>query len=116
MISIRSTLSRCSAFAASMLFAGKAWAANGIGNIPDIIGTNADIRTVIIDILKAVLNFMALVAVVLIVIAGIRLVISQGEESEKDKAKKTIIYVIIGLVVIVLARAIVEFVAEVLQI
>ena len=122
MISIRSTLSRCSAFAASMLFAGKAWAVSslsgngGIGDIPDIIGTNADIRTVIIDILKAVLNFMALVAVVLIVIAGIRLVISQGEESEKDKAKKTIIYVIIGLVVIVLARAIVEFVAEVLGI
>lgn len=122
MISIRSTLSRCSAFAASMLFAGKAWAAatgnsgNGIGEIPDIIGTNADIRTVIIDILKAVLNFMALVAVVLIVVAGIRLVISQGEESEKDKAKKTIIYVIIGLVIIVLARAIVQFVAETLGI
>jgi uncharacterized membrane protein len=97
-----------------MLVTGKVWAANGIGNIPDIVGANGDIRTIIIRILKAVLNFMALVAVVLIVIAGIRLVVSQGEEAEKDKAKKTIIYVIIGLIVIVLARAIVEFVANVL--
>lgn len=116
---IRSTLSRCTAFATSMLVASKAWAGttgNGIGNIPDIIGSNADIRTVVINILKAVLNFMALVAVVFIVIAGIRLVISQGEESQKDTAKKTIIFVIIGLVIIVLARAIVQFVSQVLGI
>lgn len=114
MISFRSTLARSLAFASSMLVTGKVWAANGIGNFPDIVGTNADIRTTIVNILKKVLEFMALVAVVLIVIAGIRLVISQGDEGEKDKAKKTIIYVIIGLVVIVLARAIVEFVAKVL--
>lgn len=114
MISFRSTLARSLAFASSMLVTGKVWAANGIGNLPDIVGGNADIRQTIVNILKKVLEFMALVAVVLIVIAGIRLVISQGDEGEKDKAKKTIIYVIIGLVVIVLARAIVEFVAKVL--
>lgn len=114
MISLRSTLARSATFATSMLVAGQAWAANTIGNIPDIGGSNADIRTTIVNIIKAVLNFMALVAVVLIVIAGIRLVISQGDEGEKDKAKKTIVYVIIGLIVIVLARAIVQFVANVL--
>jgi uncharacterized membrane protein len=54
---------------------------------------------------------MALVAVVFIVIAGIRLVISQGEEAEKDKAKKTIFFVIIGLVLILLAQGIVAFIA-----
>jgi len=114
MIALRSTLARSVTFATSMLVAGQAWAANSIGNIPDIGTGNADIRATIIKIIKEVLNFMALVAVVLIVIAGIRLVISQGEEAEKDKAKKTIIYVVIGLIVIVLARAIVEFVAKVL--
>ena len=57
---------------------------------------------------------MALIAVIFIVIAGIRLVVSQGEEQEKDKAKKTILYVIIGLVVILIAQAIVSFIADVL--
>lgn len=114
MIAFRSTLARSTAFASSMLVAGKVWAANTIGNIPDIGTGNADIRATVVKIIKEVLNFMALVAVVLIVIAGIRLVVSQGEEAEKDKAKKTIIYVVIGLIVIVLARAIVEFVAKVL--
>ena len=83
------------------------------GPIPDVGGTGTgDIRTTILDILQTVLSFMALVAVVFIVVAGIRLVVSQGEEAEKDKAKKTIIYVIIGLIVIILAQAIVDFVAS----
>ena len=60
---------------------------------------------------KKILTFMALIAVVFIVIAGIRLVISQGEEAEKDKAKKTILFVIIGLVVILLAQGLVDFIA-----
>ena len=56
---------------------------------------------------------MALVAVIIIVIAGIRLVISQGEEEAKDKAKKTIFYAIIGLIVILFAQAIVSIIADV---
>jgi succinate dehydrogenase/fumarate reductase cytochrome b subunit len=80
-------------------------------NLESGIGGSSDIRGAILEVLKAVLSFMALIAVVFIVIGGIRLVVSQGEEQEKDKAKKTIIYVIIGLIVILLARAIVEFIA-----
>jgi glucose uptake protein GlcU len=33
-----------------------------------------------------------------------------GDEGEKDKAKKTIIYVIIGIIVVLFARVIVSFV------
>ncbi len=85
------------------------------GPTPDIEGGIAgeeDVRVAILKVLKAVLNFMALIAVVFIVIAGIRLVVSQGGDEEKDKAKKTIIFVIVGLIVILLARAIVEFIAD----
>ncbi|MBT3292712.1 hypothetical protein HN512_04320 [Candidatus Peregrinibacteria bacterium] len=83
------------------------------GDIPDIGGADsADVRTSITDILKEILTYMALVAVIFIVIAGIRLVVSQGEDAEKDKAKKTITYVIIGLIVILFARAIVSIVAN----
>lgn len=108
---------RLSAAAVTLMFAPYALAQGGpgtlFGNVPNIGGgTDAnDIRLKVIRIITIVLNFMALVAVVFIVIAGIRLVMSQGEEAEKDKAKKTIFFVIIGLVVILLAQAIVDFVA-----
>src|SRR3989338_7051331 len=72
-----------------------------------------DLRQNILDIILFVINFAALLAVAAIVIAGIMLILSFGEEGRKDTAKKTIIYAIVGLIVIVLASAIVRFVAEI---
>lgn len=84
------------------------------GEIPDIPGTpvgysDPDIRQVILNALVFVLNFLALAAVIFIVIAGIRLIVSQGSDEQKDKAKKTIIAVIVGLLVVLFARVIVGF-------
>jgi len=92
----------------------RALAQNALGPTDDVpIGTQTtDLRETIINILKYVLNFMALVAVIFIVIAGIRLIVSQGEDEQKEKAKKTIIYVVVGLIVILFARVIVEFVTS----
>jgi len=69
-----------------------------------------DLKQAIVKVIQVVLDFMTLIAVVMIIVAGIRYIISRGEESENEKAKKMIIYVIVGLVVILLARAIVTFV------
>lgn len=107
---------RVSAAALTFLSCPKAFA-QLFGPVPDIGGVDGSdtdaIRTGILDVLDIILSFMALIAVIVIVIAGIRLVVSQGEEQEKDKAKKTIFYAIIGLVVILLAQAIVGFVEDI---
>jgi type IV secretory pathway VirB2 component (pilin) len=102
-------------FTANLLVLGvQKTLAQGLGPLPNIGGpANTDVRTTIVNILKFVLNFMALIAVIFIIIAGIRLIVSQGEEDQKEKAKKTIIYVVIGLLVILFARVIVEFVTDV---
>ncbi|PIR49958.1 hypothetical protein COU79_02010 [Candidatus Peregrinibacteria bacterium CG10_big_fil_rev_8_21_14_0_10_54_7] len=107
--SLQSLCLRVSAAAVTFMIAPPAWA-QLFGPTPQIGGVN-DIRQKIIDIIKKILTFMALIAVVFIVIAGIRLVISQGEEAEKDAAKKTIMFVVIGLVVILLAQGLVDFIA-----
>jgi len=112
------TLSLRASYATMALIASpKAFAQDIFGDVPDIGGVGdggtEDVRQGVLDILATVLNFMALIAVVFIVIAGIRLVVSQGEEQEKDKAKKTIFYVIIGLIVILIAQGIVSFVADI---
>lgn len=79
-----------------------------IPNLPNEVNLiNAIIRVVV-----AVLDFVLLLAVVFVIVAGIRLIVSGGEEGEKDKAKKTIIYVIAGIIVVLLARAIVSFVSS----
>lgn len=83
------------------------------GDVPPIGADPDDPRGAVIGIIEKVLSFMALIAVVIIVIAGIRLVVSQGDETAVDKGKKTILFAVIGLIVILLASAIVGFVADI---
>lgn len=83
----------------------------GIGQAQSILGvSNGDLRGTILSLLFVVLSFMALAALVVIVIAGIYLILSLGDEGQKDKAKKIIGYAIGGLIVIALAAAIVGIV------
>ena len=108
----------CKAWLAVMTLSPSMAFAQGFGGaIPAIPGTPAavdkqGIRDVILRALQFVLDFLALAAVVFIVIAGIRLLVSQGSDELKDKAKKTILFVIIGLLVVLFARVIVGFFTE----
>lgn len=88
----------------------------GIGAAQGIAGlTQKPLRDVVIDILKRVLDFLALAAVVTIIIAGLFLLFSFGEEGARDRAKRIIIYTLIGLVIIFFARALVGFVLFIIQ-
>jgi type IV secretory pathway VirB2 component (pilin) len=83
----------------------------GVNRAAEVSGVSGrTFREVVLDILQTVVSFMGLAAVVVIVIAGIILVVGLGTDESREKAKKIILYAIIGLIVILLARAIVEFV------
>jgi multisubunit Na+/H+ antiporter MnhB subunit len=51
-----------------------------------------------------------MIAVIMIVIGGIRYTTSNGDSSQVKSAKDTIMYAVIGLVVAILAYAIVNFI------
>ncbi|MCF7844908.1 MAG: hypothetical protein K9M03_03720 [Kiritimatiellales bacterium] len=99
------------------LFASSATTALAIniGTVPPGLG-GGEGETTIVDtvtgIVVKLLTLMALIATIVIIIAGVRLVISQGEESAVEKAKKTIIWAVAGLILIILAGAIVSFVGS----
>ena len=84
------------------------------GPIPPLPGTptGVDVRSTVAQLLVFVLNFLALIAVVVIVIAGIRLIVSQGDENQKETAKKTILYAVLGLIIVLFARVIVGIVTQ----
>ncbi len=79
-------------------------AANGCG------GAVADIKDVAINVINGVVAVLGLVAVVFIIVGGINYMTSAGDSGKVEKAKKTILYSVIGLVICVLAFAIVNFV------
>lgn len=82
---------------------------DGINIAENIEGpvTGGDARSLIERILLSVLNFLALAAVIAIIVAGIILIVSGGNEESKDRAKRIILYAIIGLLIIFFARLIV---------
>ncbi|MFH0770330.1 MAG: TrbC/VirB2 family protein [Candidatus Peregrinibacteria bacterium] len=71
---------------------------------------HTNIRGTVENMLLTILSYVALAAVVVIVIAGIMLVVGLGSDESKDKAKKIILYAIVGMILILLATAIVELV------
>lgn len=68
------------------------------------------LRQAILILLYKVLSYLALAAVVVIVLAGFYMVLSNGSDEVKSKVKNIIIYVIIGLLIVLFARLIVGFI------
>ena len=62
------------------------------------------------NIINAVIGVLGIVCVVVIIIGGINYMTSAGDAGKVKKAKDTILYGVIGLVICVLAFAIVNFV------
>lgn len=80
--------------------------AAGLGGISNV----TSVRDIIIRVITFILDIVLLLAVAAIIIAGIYLITSNGEEGQKDKAKRIIYYALIGIVVVLFSRMIVIFV------
>ena len=66
------------------------------------------------QVTNTVLYIVGIIAVIMLIIGGIRYVISGGDSKKVTDAKNTVLYAIIGLVIAFLAFAIVNFVISAL--
>ena len=82
-----------------------------VGSTVDKVGDGQDtLVSNITTILNAVVAVLGLVCVVVMIIGGVNYMTSAGDAGKVKKAKDTILYGLIGLVVCVLAFALVNFV------
>lgn len=65
--------------------------------------------TKLLDVINTALVIIGSVAVLIIVLAGIRYIISRGDPQSITKAKNTILYAVIGLIITMSAAGIVNF-------
>lgn len=114
---IAATLSLAVLFATSLYFVpaasamvsgvdNGAAAARGAGQPLDLFGVGGTFST----ITNVLLFIIGAIAVIMIVIGGMRYVLSGGDSTQITAAKNTILYAIIGIVVAILAYAAVNFV------
>ncbi len=62
------------------------------------------------NIIKILLQAVGIISVIMIIVGGIRYATSDGDSTKVTSAKNTILYAVVGLVVAILAYAIVNFV------
>lgn len=77
-----------------------------LGPVPDVQADSAHLQTIV----NTVLGVTGAMAVLIVVVAGLRLIFSQGDPSVVTTSRNAIIYSLVGLLVIMFVFAIVNFV------
>ena len=92
---------------------GTSGAQNALDKVNQVAGTagaDTGLESQIGVILNAIIGVIGIVAVIMIILGGISYTTSQGDPGKTKKARDTILYGVIGLIVVLLAFAIVNFV------
>jgi hypothetical protein len=97
--------STCTDGASGGLGGGSA-CAKGDDQQTDLFGTNGVFKTVT----NVLLFIIGAISVIMLIIGGIRYVVSGGDSGAVTSAKNTILYAVVGIVVAILAYALVNFV------
>ena len=78
--------------------------------LPDTVDGSTDLTGNITTIINAVIGILGLVCVIVMIIGGVNYMTSAGDAGKVKKGKDTILYGLIGLVICVLAFALVNWV------
>ena len=85
---------------------GGSWSGGGCNKAQ----AEASINNTLDNVINIFSVIVGIVAVVMIIVGGFKYITSSGDSSKVSSAKNTILYAIIGLVVVALAQIIVRFV------
>ncbi len=80
------------------------------GCYTNVEGSSTDLTSTLNTIINVVIGIVGFIAVAMMIMGGISFVTSQGDTAKVTKARNTILYGVVGLVVALLAFAIVNFV------
>lgn len=93
-------------YAADLTIQGGANSAQGTDQQSDLFGNSGIFKT----ITNTLLFVLGAISVIMIIVGGLRYVVSGGDSSAVNAAKNTILYAIVGVIVAILAYAIINFV------
>ena len=84
--------------------------ATGIGGQTQKIAGDATFESSIGTIIQAIIGVLGVVAVIFIIVGAVNYTTSQGDAGKTKKARDTILYAVIGLIIALLSFAIVSFI------
>ncbi|MEP6710461.1 MAG: hypothetical protein ABJA64_01975 [Candidatus Saccharibacteria bacterium] len=75
-------------------------------------GSGTDLKSRLATIVNVLLFLIGAISVIVIIIGGIKFVTSDGDPGKAKSARETILYAIVGVVIALLAYALVQFVIK----
>lgn len=86
----------------------------GVGKTAGAAGCAGDssLDGIVATVINVMSMIVGIIAVIMIIIGGIKYVTSSGDSNNVNSAKNTILYAIVGLIVVALAQVIVRFVLD----
>lgn len=82
--------------------------------VPTVCQGNTDnTRTLIKTVINTLLYIIGIISVIMVIIGGFMYSVSSGDSANVTKAKNTIVYALVGLVIAFLAYAMVNWVVKV---
>lgn len=97
--------------ASSVSADAKSEVCNAIGNTR-CAGGQSRISEVIRKVINLLSAIGGIIAIIMIIIGGVRYMTSGGDSNSASSARNTILYAVIGLIVVVFAQIIVRFVLQ----
>jgi hypothetical protein len=105
-VSLASILFAPTSFAFNLSIEDGANSARGADQAADLFG-NSGIFTTVTNVM---LFIVGAISVIMVVIGGLRYVVSGGNSGNITTAKNTILYAIVGLIIAIMAYAVINFV------
>lgn len=85
-------------------------ACKGVGLGSSGCGSTSQLNTIITNIVNVISIVVGVASVIMIMFGGFKYITSAGDSSKAGTAKSTIVYAVIGLVLVAFAQFIVQFV------
>lgn len=85
-------------------------ACKGVGLGSSGCGSTSQLNTIITNIINVISAVVGVASVIMIMVGGFKYITSAGDSSKAGTAKSTIVYAVIGLVLVAFAQFIVQFV------
>jgi type IV secretory pathway VirB2 component (pilin) len=69
-----------------------------------------DFAAFILEMVNWAINFAALLAVVMIIVAGFKYITSMGDSKKIEEANRSLMFALLGMILVFLAPSVIEFV------
>jgi len=77
-----------------------------------ISATNTDLVEFLVDMINWFIGFAAVLSVIMIIVSGFQYIVSFGDEKKIGKATSSLIFAIIGMVLVFIAPLVIQFVLD----